>query len=405
MFQCSAFKAGNVSGSLCSDLCERNNFHLGQCLSTVPEKKIYDADWKGKEVILKANMCWFEEFAKRQNITDNDAVILYKNDVSFRVRTLFGDCPRCSELTSVLMSLGDGNSDGTITGSEARTFISLLQHIEPMMLMALNGSKHTVDFYGYCGGLYVVEKVPYVASKVFEDIWELLDLSFLPDAFEPLQDMINFLGGKFLNAGVYSLQHVSAISRNALSLKDYPMFGTFLLTPVPSKHEKFELAYSMLDAILDLSDNPYGLVQSCDAHLGNFGFTSNLLVKIIDLDMTYPHVLLKTLLERKNCTSDADCWTGISAVCCSTCNTSNGTCTFLMKFQDLHVVCESLFPKIFRNRNILEPNTTCLTDSVYKLGVFCSKLQVAYTVKELKRQILSVKKQLRSVEIISTENC
>ena len=405
MFQCSAFKAGNVSGSLCSDLCERNTFHLGQCLSTVPTKKIYDADWEGTQVILKAKMCWFEEFVRRQNITDNDAVASYKDDVSSRVRTLFGDCARCSELTSVLMSLGDGNSDGTVTGSEARTFISLLQNIEPMMLMALNESKHTVDFYGYCGGLYVLEKVPYVASKFFEEIWELVDLSFLPDAFEPLQDMINFVGGKILNAAVFSLQYFSAISRNVLSLTDYPMFGSVLLTPVPSTHEKFELAHSMLDAILDLSDNPYGLVQSCDTHLGNVGFTRNLLVKIIDLDMTYPHVLLKTILERKNCTSDADCWTGISEICCSTCNTNNGTCTFLMMFQDLHVVCENLFPMIFRSLNILEPNSTCLRNSVRQLGVFCSKLPVAYTVKELKRQILSVKKHLRSIEVNSTENC
>ena len=189
LFQCSAYIAGNVSGSLCSDLCKLNNIHLGQCLSTVPEKQIYDADWRGRQVILKINVTWFKKFGKLQNITDNEAVASYKNDVSSRVTTLFGDCPRCSELTSVLASLGDANGDRSVTSVEARTFISLLQYMEPVMSMALNESKHTVDFYGYCGGLYVVEKVPFIASKLFGDYWELLDLFF--DVLEPFQ--ITFL--------------------------------------------------------------------------------------------------------------------------------------------------------------------------------------------------------------------
>ena len=43
-------------------------------------------------------------------------------------------------------------------------------------------------FTDIVGGLYVLEKLPYIASKVFADTWELLDLSFLPDAFEPVQN-------------------------------------------------------------------------------------------------------------------------------------------------------------------------------------------------------------------------
>ena len=402
LFQCSAYKAGNVSGPPCSDLCERNHIHLGQCLSTVPEKKIYDGDWEGKQVILKVNMSWFEEFEKRQNIADNDAVVWYKNDVQSRVRTLFGDCPRCSELTSVLLSLGDGDGDGSVTSTEARTFVSLLQHIEPMMLIALNKSKHTVDFYGYCGGLYALEKVPVIASKVFLDIWELLDLSFLPDAFEPVQDLINYVGGRILNALAFSFHYSSSILNNTLAFTKNPNPGSLFLIHVPSVRERFEFAYSMLDATLDVSDNRYGLVQSCDGHLGNYGITSNAVVKIIDLDLTYPHVFLRSLLEQKNCLCDFDCWTGNSDICCSTCNTSTGTCSFLMQFQDLHIVCEDLFPVIFtRSTGILEPqeyNNTYLRKAIRKLSLFCSKLPVVYSIQELRRNILAVKKKLRSIE-------
>lgn len=143
-----------MSGSLCSDLCEHNKIQLGQCLSTVPEKQIYEADWEDKQVILKINVTWFKQFSIRRDMKDSDAAAMYKNDVSARVRTMFGDCSQCHKLTSALAILGDSNSDGMVTGTEAKTFISLLQFIEPLMLIALNDSKHTVDFYGYCGGLY-----------------------------------------------------------------------------------------------------------------------------------------------------------------------------------------------------------------------------------------------------------
>lgn len=55
-----------------------------------------------------------------------------------------------------------------------------------MMLMVFNESKYIVDFFGYCGGLYVVEKVFFVVFDVFGNIWELLDFLLLFDVFELL---------------------------------------------------------------------------------------------------------------------------------------------------------------------------------------------------------------------------
>lgn len=390
-----------MSGSLCSDLCERNSFHLGQCLSTVPEKKIYDADWKGRQVILKVNMCWFEEFVRHQNITDNDVVASYKDDVSYRVRTLFGDCPRCSELTSVLMPLGDGNSDGTVTGSEVRTFISLLQHIEPMMLMAFNESKHTVDFYGYCGGLYVLEKVPYIASKVFLDAWELLDLC-LPDFLLPLQDKFNDFAEKLLHAATSCVQYTATILSDTLSWTKYPIFNSFFGMHVSRKHDKFKFAYSILDATLDVSDKAYGLVQSCDGHLGNYGITNESVVKIIDFDLMFPYAFIKTILEQKKCVSDSECWAGNNRFCLSTCDAKTGSCASFMRFQDLHLICEVLFPAIFSDTNTFEAprfNSTYLRRAIRKLGVFCSKLPVVYSVEELTHHTVIVKKKLRFIEM------
>ena len=397
-----------MSGPLCSDLCKQNNIILGKCLTTVPDKKIYDGKWHGRSVILKVNMSWFEEFQERQKITDSDVASFYQNDVSSRVNTLFGNCTQCKKLVSRLLSLGDGDSDGSVTAAEARTFISLLRHVEPMMLMTLNESKHTVDFYGYCGGLYMVEKVPFVTSDLFGGSWELVELPILPDKFEkPLKRLLNYYGGKILSSAAFSLSYISTIFNDTLIVSEYSIFSTFQ-TNVSSKREKFDFAYSMLDATLEVSVTPYGLTQSCDLHLGNYGITNTLTVKLIDLDLLYPHVFLRTLLEEKKCVSDLDCFVGRFDYCWSDCDKETDTCKSQLGLQDVHMICEGLFPIIFRSPSILHPkgyNITCLEKAIKELGVFCSKLPVVYSVKELRQNLLTVKKRLKSIEIKHTEKC
>ena len=397
-----------MSGPLCSDLCKQNNIHLGKCLTTVPDKKIFDGTWHGKSVILKVNMSWFEAFQERQKITDNDVASSYQNDVLFRVNSLFGNCRQCNKLASRLLLLGDGNSDGSVTAAEARTFISLLQHMEPMMLITLNESKHTVDFYGYCGGLYMVEKLPFVATDLFGDSWELIELPFLPDTLEkPIKRMFNYYGGKVLSSVAFSLSYISTIFNCTLTFSKYSIFSTFRRY-VSSKHEKFDFAYKILDATSDVSVTPYGLTQSCDLHLGNYGITDTTAVKLIDLDLLYPHVLLRTLLKQKKCVSDLDCFVGRFDYCWSDCDKMSGACKSLLGLQDIHMICEGLFPIIFRNPSILHPNVyniTCLEKAIKKLGVFCSKLPVVYSVKELRQNLLTVKKRLKSIELELSEKC
>ncbi|KAL9984127.1 hypothetical protein ACROYT_G006388 [Oculina patagonica] len=405
---CSAHKASQLSGPLCSDLCEQNNIHFGKCLTTVPDKKIYDGEWHGTSVILKVNMSWFEEFEESQKITDGDAASSYQNDVSSRVNTLFGNCSQCNKLTSLLLLLGDGDGDGSVTAAEARTFISLLQHVEPMMLMALNESKHTVDFYGYCGGLYMVEKVPFVASDVFGDTWELVELAFLPEILEPFQKLLNENVEEFLNAAAFSMLYINTIFNNVVNITNYPIFRTFAKVHATSTREKFDFAYSLLDATLDVAVTRYGLTQSCDVHLGNYGITNKSMVKFIDLDLLYPHVFMRSLLEHTKCVSDLECFVGRFHYCWSTCDTMTGTCKSLLGLQDLHMLCEGLFPIMFTRPNVLDPigyNTTCLDKAINKLAAFCSKMPVVYSARELRYNILIVKKKLQSIELKYIEKC
>ncbi|PFX24634.1 Protein FAM69A [Stylophora pistillata] len=407
--KCSAYKAGHVSGPLCPDLCSSQSiFHLGNCLSTVPDKKIYNGEWQGEKVIFKINMSWFEEFERRQIIADISVVSSYQEDVSSRVKALFGDCSHCNKLVSRLLLLGDGDGDKTISASEGRTFISLLQLVEPMMLMVLNESKHTVDFFGYCGGLYAVEEVSFVASDVFGDTWELTELSLFPDVFEPKQKVFNDLSSRAMKFVGSSLLKMAGNFGYASTVAKCPIISAFFHVYINSIRKKFDFAYSLLDATLDVSTSRYGLTQLCDVHLGNYGITTTSTVKLLDLDLMYPHVFLRTLLEQKKCVSDWDCFVGRFDFCWSTCDKTKGTCKSLLGIQDLHMVCEGVFPQLFKSPNYLEPtghNMTCLERVMRKLAVFCSKIPVVYSSEELQRNILTVKKRLKSVYVMVANEC
>ena len=118
---------------------------------------------------------------------------------------------------------------------------------------------------------------------------------------------------------------------------------------INNRRKKFDFAYSLLDATLDTSSTPYGLAQSCDVHLGNYGITTTSTVKLIDLDLMYPHVFLRTLLEQKKCVSDWDCFVGRSDFCWSTCDKTKGTCKTLLGITINFPSFRSCVPFPFRN--------------------------------------------------------
>ena len=389
-----------MSGPLCPDLCEQNNIRFEKCLSTMIEKHVYTGEWRGKQVILKMKMDWFKMFEEVRKNTDNDVFLSCQDFVSSRVESLFGNCSQCDELKSRLLQLCDSNSDGMITAPEMRTFVSLLHLLEPMMLITLNESKYSVDFYGYCGGLYVLEKVPFVASQVFGETWALRDLSLLPDVFEPLEEIVRNFAAKIVDA-TFTIPYICTILSDIITLTKNRIFSAFSQTHVPSEKEKFKFLYSILDATLGVSSNPYGMLQSCDLHLGNYGFTNNSVVKVIDFDLAYPVTYLSTIFEQKKCSWDDDCWVGNLDDCQSACNTTTGTCESVVWRQDVINICDAQVPFVFRSPTILQQagqNTTCLKNGIRRLTVFCQRLQAIQSIEELSRVVLAVKEKLQFIE-------
>ena len=395
--QCSDYKAGKISGQLCSDLCQDHKIQFGKCLTTVPEKHVFAGKWQEQEVILKLAMYWFTAYQHFEEIDDHSLVLAYKDYVSVRVKDLFGECPKCSQLTAKLVLLGDDNSNGHISASEARSFLPLLYQTEPMMLMVLNDSIHTLDYYGYCGGLYAVEKVKYIAEDLFGNQWNFIDLDLLPDVFEPVEEIIRYIGKKTLDL-VFSTPCISTVLNDATRYIKSFIHTLFFQVLAPSKIEEFDFAFSLLDTILDLSSNPYGLIQSCDVHLGNFGITNSSLVKLMDLDSTYPNVLLQAILSQKTCIADADCWVDTHDDCVSTCDSNTGNCTTHVQRQDLQNICLH-FHLVFKKNLYSEPNTPSLKQAIENLVLFCKNLPVADSLEEFQENVLVVRKELEYINL------
>lgn len=396
---CSAYEAGQVSGPLCLDLCKEKSIHFDKCLSTNVEKIVYDGEWKGKQVILKRTLDWFKLFEEAHHFLDYDNLLSSsQHHVSSHVEALFGNCTQCDKLKLRLVKLFDDNNDGKVTATEVRSFVTLLHLQEPMMLIALNESKHTVDFYGYCGGLYVVEKVPYIASQVFGAKWELKDLSLLPDFLEQLEEIGINMVGTIVDV-VFAIPYVCHVLNDALMLAKYYIFTLTSQTYIPNEQEKFEFVYSLMDTTLGISSYPYGMLQSCDLHLGNYGFTNISLVKMIDFDHTYPMIYLGELLTQKQCTSNNDCWVGNVNQCYSWCNDGTGTCNSVVWKHDVTNICQIHIPIIFRGPIIFaSENSSCQRKAIFSLVKLCQSWPVITSIQQLEETVLRLKGQLKSIQ-------
>lgn len=368
-------------------------------MSTIVEKTVYDGEWKGKQVILKRSLDWSKLFEEVHHFLDYDNLLSSSQQyVSSRVEALFGNCTHCDKLKVRLVKLFDDNNDGKVTATEVRSFATLLNLLEPMMLIALNESKYTVDFYGYCGGLYAVEKLPYVASQVFGETWELKDLSLFPDFLEPLEEIGRNMIEKIVDV-VFAIPFVCHVLNDVLMLAKNYIFTFVSQTYIPSEQEKFEFVYSLMDTTLGVSSYPYGMLQSCDLHLGNYGFTNSLLVKMIDFDHTYPLVYLGELLMQKKCTSNDDCWVGNVNDCCSWCNDETGTCNSVVWKHDVTNICQVHIPYILRGLIIFTSrNSTCQREAIFSLVKFCQSWPVITSIQQLEEIVPRLKEQLKSIQ-------
>lgn len=294
---CADFMEGSVSGDMCLDLCVRRQVQYQQCLYYESGKKVMEARWRGRPIILKSKL---ENFSSYEPL----AVLDYQQDAmeevspvevvfyaTLEVRNSLGLTTTLEENPGNFSSLArlwgaePKNREKKYSRAELASLWSLLQQEEYTFLRVLQDlSVHVPQVLGSCGHFYAVE---------------------------------------FLSAG-------HAWDQNIFSLEEAGVSG---------QRGRWSIALSFLDMVSHFDLDFTHKLHLCDVKPENFAIRSDLTVVAIDIDMAFFEPKMSDLLEQ-NCSSDDDC---NFFDCSSRCNATTHHCSAKRRNSNLQVVCEKIF--------------------------------------------------------------
>ncbi|XP_042549447.1 divergent protein kinase domain 1C [Dipodomys spectabilis] len=286
---CRDYRGGWLTGALCEDLCVAGRLLYQRCLYYERGKKVLQAQWRGRPVVLKSKREAFSSFPPLglleeeagpggQGISEADLLLL----VAGEVKNALG-----LELSGSSMGPLWPARRGPGWRRQLDSAWSLLQQEEYVYLSLLQDlSHHVLPVLGSCGHFYAVE---YLAPG-----------SPHHAALFPLDDS-GPRGGQ-----------ARATSRIALSFLD--MVSHF--------------------------DNDFShRLHLCDIKPENFAIRSDFTVVAIDVDMAFFEPKMREILEQ-NCTRDEDC---NFFDCFSRCDLRANKCGAQRVNSNLQVVCDKIF--------------------------------------------------------------
>ncbi|XP_045706112.1 divergent protein kinase domain 1C [Phyllostomus hastatus] len=286
---CRDYRGGALAGDLCEDLCVAGKLRYRRCLYYDRGKKVLQADWRGRPVILKSKEEAFSSFrppgplgapAEDGGPALPEAELLLL--VAGEVRSALGLEPSASGLGP----LWPGRRGPRWRGQLASLW-SLVQQEEFVLLSVLRGlSPHALPVLGSCGHFYAVE---------------------------------------YLAAG-------SARHRALFPLDGAPR-GRGRARAVGN------MALSFLDLVRQFDHGFSHRLHLCDVKPENFAIRRDLTVVAIDVDMAFFEPKMREILEQ-NCTADEDC---SFFDCFSRCDLRAHRCSAQRANSNLQVVCDKIF--------------------------------------------------------------
>nr|XP_020137780.1 protein FAM69C [Microcebus murinus] len=157
---CRDYRAGALAGDLCEDLCVAGRLRYRGCLHYEPGKKVLQADWRGRPVVLKSKSEAFSSFQPLGSLGGEaeeggpdvpEAELLLM--AAGQVKNALGlELPNGS-----LGPLWPGRR-GARWRAQLASAWALLQQEEYVYLSLLQGlSRHVLPVLGSCGHFYAVE--------------------------------------------------------------------------------------------------------------------------------------------------------------------------------------------------------------------------------------------------------
>uniref|UniRef100_A0A667XQW1 Divergent protein kinase domain 1A n=1 Tax=Myripristis murdjan TaxID=586833 RepID=A0A667XQW1_9TELE len=288
---CDKYRKGVIDGSACSSLCEKGTLYLGKCFSSKPNSQVRPA----MEEVPNYDL----------GPTKGTSVEKFKEMILvFSLQAKVGDQANLPDLATVVLSIADANKDGHISLPEARSMWALLQLNEFLLALVLQDREHTPKLLGFCGDLYVVEKVPY----------------------SPLYGI--------------SLPWVIELWIPAGLRRSMDQWFT------PSWPRKAKISIALLELVEDIFHGTFGSFLMCDVSATNFGYNDRHDLKVLDARYIVPEASFQEGMRERRCDVDEDCLYGVD--CHTSCDLTKHRCTPEVTRPNLAKACSALKDYILR---------------------------------------------------------
>jgi len=211
------------------------------------------------------------------------------------LQTNLGDQTSLAALVSQIITMADVNRDGKVSLAEAKSIWALLQLNEFLLMLSLHEKEHTSKLLGYCGDLYVTEKIPH-NSLYGADIPAFLQ-SLLP-------------------AAVHQVVH--------------QWFA-------PAWPRRAKITIGLLEFVEEIFHGTYGNFYICETSFRNVGYNDKYDFKMVNLRKVATEMTIRGFLKGRHCEQNVDCTYGKD--CMATCDKLMKQCKSDMVQPNLAKVC------------------------------------------------------------------
>ncbi|XP_061592977.1 divergent protein kinase domain 1A-like [Cololabis saira] len=312
---CDKYRRGVVDGSACSSLCEKGTLVLGKCFTATPSSQVYSGTWGDLEGVIKCQMedgpsdVAGERESRREAAAFNQptkgtSVEKFREMIVTHLKATVGDQSNLAELATRVLGSADANKDRRISLPEARATWALLQLNEFLLAVVLQDKGHTPRLLGFCGDLYVMEKVP--SSPLYG-----LRLPWLLEALVP--------------AGLR---------------RSMDQWFT------PSWPHRAKISIGLLELVEDVFHGSAGSFLMCDVSAASFGHSEQHDFRLTDAQHVVPEAVFRRSIRQRHCNADRDCLYG--ADCFTSCDLTKHRCTPEVSRPNLAKACRTLQDYILR---------------------------------------------------------
>ncbi|KAK7888662.1 hypothetical protein WMY93_024222 [Mugilogobius chulae] len=300
---CDRYRKGVIDGSACSSLCEKDTLYLGKCFTAKPNSQVYSGSWADLDAVIKCQLD-DERTAAFHTPPKGTSVETFREMIYNHLKAKVGDQADLSDLATQVLSIADANRDGHISLPEARSTWALLQLNEFLLALVLQDREHTPKLLGFCGDLYIMEKIPYTPLYGITLPW-ILEV-WIPTGLRRRMDQ---------------------------------WF-------TPSWPHKAKISIGLLELVEDVFHGNFGSFLMCDVSAGTFGYNERHDFKVIDARYIVPENSFQESIRQQRCDNDEDCVYG--ADCVTSCDLTKHRCTTDTARPNLAKACEALKDYILR---------------------------------------------------------